>query len=260
MYLMNLKIKDFNEINGTVKAPPSKSYSHRAVILASLANGTSKLYDVLYSEDVLASIRACEALGAVITKKKEIILKGGKSVKMDYLEVQGTDGRGQSIGSENLYSTMNSAETSGALTRADSQADIQTIVLIDALNAKVNEGESGNKSGIGIFKAGEKGLEFSLNDTAKKKLSPDKIGEIMAFLQAVKENTSVGTEAKEVAEAIETGIATEYGLEIERDDDAIEDTQTDFENQFDDGVNDSYEPDDDGSNDFANSLADYDED
>ena len=87
---MNLKIKDFNEINGTVKAPPSKSYSHRAVILASLANGTSKLYDVLYSEDVLASIRACEALGAVITKKKEIILKGGKSVKMDYLEVQGT--------------------------------------------------------------------------------------------------------------------------------------------------------------------------
>ena len=176
------------------------------------------------------------------------------------LEVQGTDGRGQSIGSENLYSTMNSAETSGALTRADSQADIQTIVLIDALNAKVNEGESGNKSGIGIFKAGEKGLEFSLNDTAKKKLSPDKIGEIMAFLQAVKENTSVGTEAKEVAEAIETGIATEYGLEIERDDDAIEDTQTDFENQFDDGVNDSYEPDDDGSNDFANSLADYDED
>ena len=66
---MNLKIKDFNEINGTVKAPPSKSYSHRAVILASLAHGTSKLYDVLYSEDVLASIRACEALGAVITGK-----------------------------------------------------------------------------------------------------------------------------------------------------------------------------------------------
>ena len=51
---MNLKIKDFNEINGTVKAPPSKSYSHRAVILASLAHGTSKLYDVLYSEDVLS--------------------------------------------------------------------------------------------------------------------------------------------------------------------------------------------------------------
>lgn len=69
---MNLKIKDFNEINGTVKAPPSKSYSHRAVILASLANGTSKLYDVLYSEDVLASIRACEASVLSSLRRKKL--------------------------------------------------------------------------------------------------------------------------------------------------------------------------------------------
>ena len=73
---MNLKIKNFSKINGTVKAPSSKSYSHRAVILASLAEGKSKLFDVLYSEDVLSSIRACEALGAKIDRKKEIILKG----------------------------------------------------------------------------------------------------------------------------------------------------------------------------------------
>ena len=59
---MNLKIKNFSKINGTVKAPSSKSYSHRAVILASLAEGKSKLFDVLYSEDVLSTIRACEAL------------------------------------------------------------------------------------------------------------------------------------------------------------------------------------------------------
>ena len=44
---MNLKIKNFSKINGTVKAPSSKSYSHRAVILASLAEGKSKLFDVL---------------------------------------------------------------------------------------------------------------------------------------------------------------------------------------------------------------------
>jgi 5-enolpyruvylshikimate-3-phosphate synthase len=69
---MNLKIKNFSKINGTVKAPSSKSYSHRAVILASLAEGKSKLFDVLYSEDVLSTIRACEALGAKIDRKKEI--------------------------------------------------------------------------------------------------------------------------------------------------------------------------------------------
>ncbi len=78
---MILKVKNISEIGGIVKAPPSKSYSHRAVILASLANGTSKLYDMLYSEDTLASIRICKSLGAKITKKD------------DYLEVIGTGGK-----------------------------------------------------------------------------------------------------------------------------------------------------------------------
>ena len=78
---MILKVKNISEIGGVVKAPPSKSYSHRAVILASLAKGTSKLYDMLYSEDTLASIRVCEALGAKINKADE------------YLEVVGTGGK-----------------------------------------------------------------------------------------------------------------------------------------------------------------------
>ena len=78
---MILKVKNISEIGGVVKAPPSKSYSHRAVILASLAKGTSKLYDMLYSEDTLASIRVCKALGAQINKTDE------------YLEVVGTGGK-----------------------------------------------------------------------------------------------------------------------------------------------------------------------
>ena len=78
---MILKVKNISNIGGVVKAPPSKSYSHRAVILASLAKGTSKLYDMLYSEDTLASIRVCEALGAQITRHD------------DYLEVVGTGGK-----------------------------------------------------------------------------------------------------------------------------------------------------------------------
>ena len=78
---MILKVKNISQIGGVVKAPPSKSYSHRAVILASLACGTSKLYDMLYSEDTLASIRVCEALGAKITRND------------GYLEVVGTGGK-----------------------------------------------------------------------------------------------------------------------------------------------------------------------
>ena len=78
---MKLKVKNISNIGGVVKAPPSKSYSHRAVILASLANGTSKLYDMLYSEDTLASINVCRSLGAKITKTDEcldVVGTGGK--------------------------------------------------------------------------------------------------------------------------------------------------------------------------------------
>ena len=78
---MILKVKNISEIGGVVKAPPSKSYSHRAIILAALSKGTSKLYDMLYSEDTLASIRVCKALGAKINKndndKAPILIKPG---------------------------------------------------------------------------------------------------------------------------------------------------------------------------------------
>ena len=79
--MMILKVKNISDIGGVVKAPPSKSYSHRAIILASLAKGTSKIHDVLYSEDTLASIKVCETLGANINKNNE------------YLEIIGTGGK-----------------------------------------------------------------------------------------------------------------------------------------------------------------------
>ena len=79
---MILKVKNISEIGGVVKAPPSKSYSHRAVILASLAKGTSKLYDMLYSEDTLASIRVCKALGAQINKTDGYLVVVGTGGKL----------------------------------------------------------------------------------------------------------------------------------------------------------------------------------
>ncbi len=46
--------------------PGDKSISHRAVLFAAMAEGTSHLTGVLDSEDVRASIRAVEALGAAV--------------------------------------------------------------------------------------------------------------------------------------------------------------------------------------------------
>ena len=115
---MILKVKNISEIGGVVKAPPSKSYSHRAVILASLSKGTSKLYDMLYSEDTLASIRVCKALGAEINKTD------------DYLEVIGTGGKLHNS-SENPIDLANSGTTLRLMTSVSALSDNEVILTGD---------------------------------------------------------------------------------------------------------------------------------
>lgn len=65
------------KLSGSLVVPPSKSLSHRAIIAASLAEGTSTISNVLLSEDILATIHAMEALGAAIEIQKDtLIIKG----------------------------------------------------------------------------------------------------------------------------------------------------------------------------------------
>jgi 3-phosphoshikimate 1-carboxyvinyltransferase len=74
---MILEIKPTEKLKGTVKAPPSKSYTHRAVIIASLAEGRSVIRNPLISGDTLASVNACKTLGAGIdVRGDEIIVDG----------------------------------------------------------------------------------------------------------------------------------------------------------------------------------------
>jgi 3-phosphoshikimate 1-carboxyvinyltransferase len=65
---MNITITP-KKISGVITAPPSKSYSHRAVILAALAEGTSVIQNLLLSEDILLTLAAMKQLGANITVK-----------------------------------------------------------------------------------------------------------------------------------------------------------------------------------------------
>ena len=49
---------------GRVTAPPSKSMAHRAVLAAGLARGLSRVRNLEYSQDVLATLNAVRQLGA----------------------------------------------------------------------------------------------------------------------------------------------------------------------------------------------------
>ena len=63
---MKLVVEKTAELHGAVTAPPSKSHTHRAIIIASLACGTSSIENPLRSGDCSATIDACRKLGAVV--------------------------------------------------------------------------------------------------------------------------------------------------------------------------------------------------
>ncbi|MEE8340382.1 MAG: 3-phosphoshikimate 1-carboxyvinyltransferase [Xanthomonadales bacterium] len=64
-------------LGGELTPPGDKSISHRAVILASLARGQSRIEGLLASEDVRATISACRRLGMTIHKEGEDLLVDG---------------------------------------------------------------------------------------------------------------------------------------------------------------------------------------
>ncbi len=62
---MNCKVEK-SKLSGTITCPPNKSYTHRAIFLASLVNGKSIIKNVLRSRDTNATIEICKSLGAEI--------------------------------------------------------------------------------------------------------------------------------------------------------------------------------------------------
>ncbi|MGM0602138.1 MAG: 3-phosphoshikimate 1-carboxyvinyltransferase [Bacillota bacterium] len=68
---MKLKIKPKKKIKGEINVPGDKSISHRALILASIAEGESKITGLLEAEDCLSTMNIMKELGVEITKKAE---------------------------------------------------------------------------------------------------------------------------------------------------------------------------------------------
>jgi 3-phosphoshikimate 1-carboxyvinyltransferase len=65
-------------VRGTISVPPSKSIAQRAIALALLAKGESIIENAGTSNDVLAAIHVCRALGAEISVHNETLsIKGG---------------------------------------------------------------------------------------------------------------------------------------------------------------------------------------
>ncbi len=69
---MILNIKP-SQIKGEAKAPSSKSMGHRLLICAGLAEGKSEIKNILFSEDILATLDCLETMGAEIQKGNDSV-------------------------------------------------------------------------------------------------------------------------------------------------------------------------------------------
>jgi 3-phosphoshikimate 1-carboxyvinyltransferase len=108
-----------SSVTGEVSAPPSKSYTHRAVILASLAAGESLIESPLLSDDTLYTVNACRSLGADI------------ELESDRLKINGTGGQIRVAGKDRIF-----AGNSGSTIRmvAPMAALAPTRVILDGDN------------------------------------------------------------------------------------------------------------------------------
>ncbi len=106
-----------SDIKGTVNAPPSKSYTHRAIAIAALSK-KAQVNNPLISEDTKATIRASEAFGASIESKK------------DSLVIKGFEGKLKTP--DNVLDVANSGTTLRIMTAVASLADGATVLTGDA--------------------------------------------------------------------------------------------------------------------------------
>ena len=95
-------------VAGTARAPPSKSYTHRAILAAGYGEG-AVVRDPLWSADTRATARAVEAFGGEVERDDE-----------GHLEIAGFDGRpavpDDVIDCENSGTTMRLVTAAAALT------------------------------------------------------------------------------------------------------------------------------------------------
>ena len=76
------------KLSGDVKIPSSKSVSHRALICAALAEGTSYVRDITMSQDIYATIDTLTALGASFETGENVIKVQGISTPSEKADLR----------------------------------------------------------------------------------------------------------------------------------------------------------------------------
>jgi 3-phosphoshikimate 1-carboxyvinyltransferase len=130
--MADLVVKKTERLEGTVKAPPSKAYTHRAVIAASLSEGHSTIKEPSNCDDALATVRACSTLGAKIRREHATLVIDGISKPKTPKNIIDCGGSGSTI--RFMSSVCALADRISILTGDKSLQKRPMRPLLDALN------------------------------------------------------------------------------------------------------------------------------
>jgi len=115
---MDLVVQATSRLEGTVKAPPSKSYTHRAFLMSFLADDVSRIRDPLFSEDTLSSLNACKAFGSEVNRMDSCCKIHGVA--------------GKPVTPEDILDLKNSGTTLRIMTSVASLAEGYTVLTGDS--------------------------------------------------------------------------------------------------------------------------------
>ena len=129
---MNCKVGK-SKISGQVVCPPNKSYTHRAIFLASLAGNNSRVDNALLSADTISTIEACRKFGAEIEiENSSIIVKNPIKLGANVPEIN-TENSGTTIRIASSIASLFSEEI--VLTGDSSLQKRPMQPLLDALSS-----------------------------------------------------------------------------------------------------------------------------
>lgn len=75
------RVRTSRPLSGTASVPSDKSIGHRALILAALGEGASRLRHLTIGEDIRATVRALQAMGVTMTHSSEVTTVQGVGLR-----------------------------------------------------------------------------------------------------------------------------------------------------------------------------------
>ena len=147
--IMDVRIKA-GPLIGTAYVPPSKSYAHRMLICAALAEGNSTVKAINKSDDVMATLACIEALGA----QAELVpldQEAAQKAVREHMKTKGLPAVGALVGLKDL---VNAKVTGAACGARLAESGCGTERAGDAEAAEGAEGAGGDEAAEGAEGAG----------------------------------------------------------------------------------------------------------